>query len=141
MTFFDKSALSLTSLLFFILFSGHSAAKVFVCKAKDCDDDKWAPITPAQLNATSHSFPSVTVQKALSQSDASIITDSLGDKSPTDLYLKYDLWHMGGIAPVGTRTNEHITVYVYNSADPSKYITSCHIYPYLNSQGYITTCL
>lgn len=140
MTIFNKSVLSFTSLIFFILFSGHSAAKIFVCHELDCDNNKWSPITPAQLNATSRNVPSVTVQKALYQSEDSIILSSLGDKSPTDLYLKYDLWHMGGKTPKGAKTNEHITAYVYSSADNTKHIASCHIFPYMNADSFITTC-
>lgn len=128
------------SMFLSMVFPGQLMAKTYVCKAEDCDNNQWAPITDTQKNITPSGHYNVTVNQALAMSESALIRNSNGDGSEKDIYLKYNLWHPGGRKPPGTTTDQHLTAYVYSAKDNTDHIKTCHIFPDIRSGYYITTC-
>lgn len=127
------------STFFLITFSGQSMAGVFVCTQLDCDNNHWAPITPAQQQLQAPGT-TVDIAHALAGSEAAIIRNNVGIGTASDLYLKFDLWHRGGTIPPGAPDNMHLTAYVYSAANNQIHQASCHIFPVVRNGYYITTC-
>lgn len=141
MKIFNRLLFLIISTFFLITLSGQSMAKVYVCTQLNCDNNNWAPITDAQKQLKpAGGIYNVTVEQALSGSESATVRNSRGDHSPSDIYLKYDLWHPGGYIPPGATTSQHLTAYIYSAANNTIHQASCHIFPDVRAGYYITTC-
>lgn len=129
--------LPLVSTLGLAALSSHSLAAVYVCSDADCNG--WAPITEEQFETKSTDGEDTTIRQTLSQSASESITNGYNSVANTDLYLKSNLWHIGGIEPF--KGKQHVTAYIYKSTDPNTRLKTCHAFSFKNPKGrYHATC-
>lgn len=129
--------LALAAALCLGIVSSNSMAAVYVCSDDACN--KWAAITEEQLELKSTDGEDTSIRQTLSESASESITNGYNNLYDTDLYLKKDLWHIGGIDPF--KGKEHVTVYIYKSTDPDRRLKTCHAFSFKNPKGrYHATC-
>lgn len=128
---------SLAAALGLAAFSSHSMAAVYVCSDDACN--QWTAITEQQLETRSTDGENTTIRQTLSQSANESITNGYNNISKTDLYLKKNLWHIGGLDPF--KGKQHVTAYIYKSDAPHIRLKTCHAFSFTNPKGrYHATC-
>lgn len=129
---------AVTSTLCLTAFSTSLFAQVFVCTNSNTDPNcnNYAAITATQQALKPRTPDEPTVDQALKDAGHDSVRNGYNSVGNTNLYLKSDLWHLGGDNQMSA---EHLTAYVYKN---DQKVRTCHVFStYLPTQKvYRTTC-